>query len=76
MQATANLTKIDPYSKINNPKARKLIENLEKQRKPDSTGGSSSTDYNHTTGDPSPANAIITTATAIVPNARNITQVS
>ena len=76
MQATANLTKIDPYSKINNPKARKLIENLEKQRKPDSTGGSSSADYNHTTGDPSPANAITTTATAIVPNARNITQVS
>ena len=37
---------IDPYSKINNPRARKLIEHLERKTKPsidrkhDSTGGS------------------------------------
>jgi hypothetical protein len=35
---------VDPYSKVNNPRARKLIEHLERQTKPerkhDSTGGS------------------------------------
>jgi len=37
---------VDPFSKVNNPKARKLIENLEKQKtvgagsRHDSTGGS------------------------------------